>query len=68
LRNQRISDARDRERRAQSAQASYDALRQHRRDCARATKNGSFQVYGCEGINERVRKAETEMRNARNRR
>ena len=68
LRNQRISEARDREERAQSAKASYEALRQHRRDCARTTKNGTYQAYGCEGINERVRKAETDMKNARNRR
>jgi len=68
LRNQRISEARDREERAQSAKASYEALRQHRRDCARTTKNGSYQAYGCEGINDRVRKAETTMKNARNRR
>ena len=68
LREQRIAEGRDRDRRAASAKANYEALRQQRRDCARTTKNGSYQVYGCEGINDRVREAETKMRNARNRR
>jgi len=63
-----IREGEERESRARSAKASYEALRQHRRDCARVTGNGSIQAYGCEGINDRVRKAETDMKNARNRR
>ena len=67
-RQMRIREGEERESRARSAKASYEALRQLRRDCARVTGNGSIQAYGCEGINDRVRKAETDMKNVRNRR